>query len=327
MNAILIDTDVGTDVDDALALALAACWAAVDLRAVTTVTTNPRLRARLARKLMLLAGRPDVAVAAGCGPTLLRTKPGLSLGHEGQGILENSEDGQDFHPEHAVDLIVDTLRNSPTKPTLVCMGPLTNVALAIIKEPFIVERLERVILVGGCLSAERMGGGEFDIPEQVAHMLEHNLNSDGEAAQVVWEAGLPLLLVPTDLTYRLWFDEAEVALIGSGSSPLRQALHAACEIWLPIFRGLTGGIGLPETFARAYLHDPFAVALAGNPALAQTRPAQVMLQSLDGQLRTREIAGGPPNMEIVTALDAPMAKDLILRCLTGTCDAADEGMG
>src|SRR5690606_25695126 len=113
--------------------------------------------------------------------------------------------------------------------------------------------------------------------------------------------------------------------LATSGGRLGQTLHTVCTIWVQVFRQLASAIGLPEGFARPYLHDPFAVALAGDPTLAQLRPACVRLQRVDGQLRLQEVAGAPPNMEMVTAVDAPAFKQLLGRCLAGLGEAAREG--
>src|SRR5512133_3786107 len=107
---IFLDTDIGTDVDDAVALALAARSPELDLLGVGTVFGDVVLRAQIARTILGLAGDSRTPVAAGCGTTLRgRIPPRAMLGHEGKGILERGRPGGTTYPGHAVDLLIDVL--------------------------------------------------------------------------------------------------------------------------------------------------------------------------------------------------------------------------
>jgi len=303
MKQIIIDTDIGTDVDDALALALAARSPEIELLGVTTACGDAALRARIARKILSLAGKEEIPVAAGCGPSLLRTNPGFMLGHEGEGILEGDEDGTPYYPEHAVDLLVDKIKEAPEKLTIVTIGPVTNVALAIIKEPWIIERVERLVIMGACLYPERVGGGKVEIPEQLAARMEHNLGIDPEAAEVVLGAGIPTVLVPAEVTYSVWLTDQDRSTLRGINTPLANTLSTAVDIWVEVFQKFFPTLGLPASLGRAYLHDPLAVATAFDRRFVEIEPMHVRLERREGALRTLREPGKEPNAEVAVSVD------------------------
>src|SRR5262245_58458891 len=121
--AVLLDTDIGTDVDDAIALALILSAPELELRAVTTVSGDTQRRAQIAHKLLSLAGRQHVPIAAGIREPILRQRNFLWLGHEGRGIVEDG-DKPELSPTHGVDLLIETILSQ--RPHVVAIGPLSN---------------------------------------------------------------------------------------------------------------------------------------------------------------------------------------------------------
>jgi hypothetical protein len=147
---IILDTDIGTDVDDAWALATVLGSPELDLLGVTTVYGDTALRASIARTLLILAGRADIPVA--CGQE--RPLPGAPAvywpGHEGRGLLRfDGSDPQDFHPLPASDFIIEMSHRYAGELLLVAIAPLTNVAMALRRDPSLVRWLQGVVLMGG----------------------------------------------------------------------------------------------------------------------------------------------------------------------------------
>ena len=148
---LLLDTDIGDDVDDAFALLLAARQPAIELLGVTTVYGPVQERALIARKLLDTAGRSDVPVAVGEGITLAGRDPGRVL-TSGQGYVDLSEWERlaaALHPQPGVDFLIETVLSAPEPPVLVALGPLTNVAAALRREPRLAGHLRSLILMGG----------------------------------------------------------------------------------------------------------------------------------------------------------------------------------
>jgi purine nucleosidase len=262
MVRVLLDTDIGSDVDDALALCFALRSPELRLEGVTTVYGDVHLRARIARKLLALGGQPAVPVAAGLALPLLREREILVMGHEGQGIVEDGEPGLEPIEEHAVDFLIRTVLNSPGEITLLAIGPLTNVADAIIRQPLIVERLRELIFIGG---VARLGDNALEVPA-----LEWNVRADPEAARLVFNSGVRLTMLGMDVTRReaTRLHEEHLRRIQAVPTRLAQAVARLIEIY---WRHA-------EPRMRC-IHDVVAVAYALDRSLVETRPMRVEVET------------------------------------------------
>jgi purine nucleosidase len=308
---IIIDTDVGTDVDDALALGLAARSLEMELLGVSTVAGDTNLRARIARKVLNVAGKPGIPIAAGLGPTLKGDNPGLMMGHEGQGILDSDDDGLPYESVSAVELLPKWIREAPSKPTIVTIGPQTNLAMVLQKDPSLVDSIERVIVMGGSIYPERVGVG-VDIPYQMQLRLEHNLGADIDAAEIVFASGVPITMVPAEITYSIWLTDEDRSSLRQAAAPLARLLAEAVDIWVPVFQNLFGNIGLPAEFGRSYLHDPLALTVAFDQRFVSVEDMHVRVERQDGVIRTIPDPSMPPNMRVVTAVDGPAFRTFFL---------------
>jgi len=301
-SAVLLDTDIGTDVDDAIALALLLASPEIDLCGVTTVSGDTELRARIARKLLALGGRPDVPITAGVREPVLRQRSFLWLGHEGQGIVDPSDHPQ-ASPVHGVDLLIETVLRE--HPHVVAIGPLSNLAVAIMKEPRIIEAIPELTIMGGSI------GGAAEVPA-----VEYNLCSDAEAALVVFNAGLHLTVVPLDVTWRVFFTSAELLRLRASRSRLVQTLCDAIDIWAPIQRGFLDMMPRFDRDIVAFLHDPLTVALHIDRSLVTTRRMSMRAVIVDGALCLREEAGAP-EIEVAVDVDAPRFVEFVMERLLG----------
>ncbi len=298
-----IDTDIGTDIDDSLALALAARSPEIELTGVTTVTGDTALRARIARKILSLAGKDDVPVAAGCGTNLMQTKFHLTQGNEGKGILDTDSDGLPYHAGHAVDFMIEQIKKTSGKTTLVTIGPVTNVALAILKEPDIIKHIEKLVVMGGCVYPEWLSQ-QSGVPLEITPRMEYNLCTDPEAAEIVFKAGMPTVLVPVEVTLQTWLNNDEQTRLRNFGSTLTQKLIAAIDIWIPLIRKIMVGYGMPGEFARPYLHDPLTVAVAFERRFVKLEPMHIRVAQIGKMLRTLKEPDKKPNMEVAVSVDA-----------------------
>ena len=261
---LLLDTDIGDDVDDAFALLLAARQPAVELLGVTTVYGPVQERALIARKLLDTAGRSDVPVAVGEGITLAGRDPGRVL-NSSQGYVDLTEWEQlaaALHPQPGVDFLIETVLSAPEPPVLVAIGPLTNIAVALRREPRLARRLRSLILMGGRL-------GEH------AALGEHNFNSDAAATQVVIESGCPLWIGTYEVTQQARIGETERAALYATSDPACMAVAAMLDLNLRELRRQTTSMYDPATLTLGYT-DEFITLQRGR--FTHTRAADDLTQ-------------------------------------------------
>jgi purine nucleosidase len=255
----ILDTDIGTDVDDCLALALILGSPEFALEGVTCVYGDTELRGRMVRKLLALRGRDDVPIRLGARPPLLGLREIHWVGHEGKGLLDAEDHVVGFSPEHAADFIVRTVMDKPDQIHLLAIGPLTNVALAMAKEPRLAAHLAHLTIMGGALR------GPDSLGLAVA---EHNIVCDPEAAQIVLSSGAAMSLVPLDVTTRCSIRPDHVARLRAVGDPFHDAVADQVERY-PWFvkKGST------------FLHDPLAAAIVIEPGLVETVPLHVAVET------------------------------------------------
>jgi purine nucleosidase len=259
----ILDTDIGTDVDDCLALALILGSPEFALEGVTCVYGDVELRGRLVRKLLALRGREDIPIRLGTRPPLLGLREIHWMGHEGEGLLNAADDAVAFSPEGAVDFIVRTVMDSPGQIHLLAIGPLTNVALAMVKEPRLAKSLAHLTVMGGVLRGPDALG---------LAVAEHNIVCDPEAAHIVLSSGAPITLVPLDVTTRCSIRPDHVARLRAVGDAFHDAVADQVERY-PWFvkKGST------------FLHDPLAAAIVIEPDLVDTVPLHVAVE-MQGRL-------------------------------------------
>lgn len=248
---IILDTDIGDDIDDALALALALQSPELDLRAVTTVIDDTETRTRLAWKELGLYGRQDIPVATGASEPLLDpVRPQRARQFE---VLTDADTVPEAAHRRAADLIIDTLMASPRPMTLVPIGPLTNIALALKSGPNIRPKIARIVLMGGAF-----------------HMLnqEYNIWRDRVAAEIVFSSGVPITAVGLDVTTRCKLEGADLARLRAAANPASRFLAKLIDLWQD---------GHPNQFPT--LHDPLAVAAAFQPNLIETQLGSVQVET------------------------------------------------
>ncbi len=310
--AVLIDCDPGHD--DALAILLAVRH--LDVRAITAVHGNaPLARTHVnARRVLELAGRTDIRVAAGCDRPLVRDAHFAPDVHGESGL-----DGTDL-PEptmplvdaHATDVIIELSRSVPGL-HVIAVGPLTNVATALRRDPTLASRVARFSIMGGSLTWGN-----------VTPAAEFNVWADPDAAHVVFGSGVPITMVGLNVTMQsIATPERRAQLRAAGG---RAAIAAAdmldhYAVGEGQYSGLPGGA----------LHDPMAVATLIDPSIVTTTPLNVQVETsrgsvawgmtlcdgrgLDAAFRPRGVytQGGAttPNADVAVAVDEPRFWDLL----------------
>jgi purine nucleosidase len=297
---IVLDTDIGTDVDDALALALALASPELDLVAVTTVAGDTTLRARIAARLLRLAGRADIPVHAGSAQSLATPGGFAWFGHEGEGILDEAPDP--IAAEPAVDALLRLFRDDAAL-ELVAVGPLTNLAVALERDPSFARRVTRLTIMGGWLRGAVVG--RRTLPPAV----DYNLCSDPVAAMRVLSAGIPTRLVSADATVQVWLTQEDVGGLERAGSPLQRVLARAIRRWAPVQERLFAGLGAPlPPDNAAFLHDPLALACVHDESFCTMEDLTIEPAVVDGVFRSCVRASGAPGafpVRCATAVDAP----------------------
>src|SRR5579864_7927636 len=216
---IIIDTDIGDDVDDAFALAFAVRSPEFQILGVTTTFGDTETRAKIADHFLAEVGRTDIPVLAG-RPTA--TNNPMSQRH----YADDSRYTKSSHSD-GVDFMLDQIRKYPGEITLIAIGPLMNVGAAIDKDPATFRKLKRIVLMGGSI---RRGYGDLGYTPPVPPMREWNILNDVSSAQKLFAAGVPLFVMPLDST-QLKLDEVKRAWLFSRGTPITDALAILYHLW------------------------------------------------------------------------------------------------
>jgi len=259
---IIIDTDPGTD--DALALMLALNSPELDVRAVTVVPGNVTAAMGLenALRMISLANRCDIPVAGGAQHPLFQKLITAEFWHgkNGLGNVELPASKCKVDPRFGPDLIIQLVHASPHEITLVPVGPLTNIALAVEKDPSIVPLVKEVILMGGSIS-----GGN------VTAAAEFNIYNDPEAAQIVFQAGWPLTMVGLEVGDKALFTHKYLDELGQTRGPVNDFIVSVLKFMVNL-SGTFGASGSP-------MYDPSAVAVATDSSLVRVQEMHVDVET------------------------------------------------
>jgi purine nucleosidase len=299
---IWLDTDLGTDVDDALALAFALRHPELELAGVSTVFGDVELRARMVEALLRLAGAEGPPVLAGLGKPLTENRIGIMLGHEGQGLLTDASPRirTDSDPDGArrVDALAQAIEGARAD-ALVAIGPLTNVA-ALLRAG---SKLPRLSIMGGKTAPVTIEGVTPTIDEW-------NWHCDPDAVATLLgqrppSAGLPRVF-PAEITFRTPISPADHAALAGGDA-LCRSLASLAEIWL----GKLAEIGSQRP--QIFLHDPLTVASLPAPDLCPMQPLRLERDGASGCVRRP----GPANVELAVDVDPQRIRDLVMDTLLG----------
>lgn len=262
---IIIDTDPGQDDAAAIMLALGSPDE-IEVLGITTVAGNVplSLTSKNARIVCEFANRPDVKVYAGSERPLKRKPISAEHVHGETGLNgpELFEPTMQLQEENGVDFIIETLRREPSGTVTLCtLGPLTNVANALIKAPDIATRIREIVM---------MGGAYFEVGN-ITPAAEFNIYVDPEAADVVFKSGVRLVMIPLDLTHKVLTLKARVAKIRAIGSRPAVALAEMLDFFERFDIEKYGSDGGP-------LHDPTTIAYVLKPELFAGRECNVEIE-------------------------------------------------
>ena len=286
----ILDTDIGSDVDDILALVMLVRAPEVDLIGVTTVYGDTVLRARMTRQVLDQMGRTDVAIGIGARETLTG-RPVWWAGHEGQG-LPDIDQVQIYADNTAAAVLRHAAAEHRGHLDLFAIGPLTNVAEAISADENFAASLHHLYIMGGAFWMEQP---------------EHNVKSDPEAADIVFRSGIPMTACGLDVTQRVWLREADMSQIREATDGIGSVLEDQVQRWWSF-------IGANEN----NLHDPVAILPAVRPEVFRFEQCDVHVE-LDGTDpgRTRLERCDAGAVRIAADVDMEAAEQEIVRRLVG----------
>jgi purine nucleosidase len=321
--------DVDTGIDDALALLYVCAHEEARILGVSTVVGNVPLSAatRNTRAVLALAGRADIPVWPGAATALSVSVRDASEVHgkTGLGHAVLPEPDEPAQSLHALDAIVSAAHAHAGRLILVATGPLTNIALAVMREPELPRLVKRFVIMGGAYSE----------PGNVTPCAEFNIWHDPEAARIVFRAfggvgGAPVTAIGLDVTRKTIIDESDVAAIAARCDgkphgpPLTRFLGDSSRFYFERMEKIYG----QRIFT---MHDPLALAVALDPTLVETRRATVDVET-SGRLATgativdwRSQWGRIANTEVAVKVDAERFRGLFFEAMARLADGPAKG--
>lgn len=248
---VILDTDIGDDIDDALALALALQSPELDIRAIVTVLQHGDRRADLTWKILELYGRTDIPVGVGAEQPLLAAQRQEQVVQTR--ALEPSYRIPAGKRRVGLQLLIDTCLNAPGKITILAYGPATNIALALRAEPRIKQKIEKIVLMNGVFF--RAG-------------LEYNTYRDPEASAIVYAEGVPVEAVGLDVTTKCMLSPQHLDSMQKSPHPSVRFLRELIGYW-------QGG----KTDKMPTLHDPLAILVTFQPSLVDYATGEVKVET------------------------------------------------
>jgi inosine-uridine nucleoside N-ribohydrolase len=286
---VIIDTDVGDDIDDAFALAVALQDPRLHVVGITTAWGDTRTRTLLVRRLLASLGRKDVVVAQ--GPETPNKVP-FTQKKWASGAVDTSA------APDAITFIRDEVSRRPGEITLIALAPLSNIEALQRRAPQVLRQLKRVVMMGGSIYAGYNVGGAIPVAKPNA---EYNVVSAPEGLRILLQSGVPVQMFPLDST-QIKFDEVERDRLFAYGSPASDALALLYHQW----RLLNSWGQITPT-----LFDAVPVVWMLQPSVCQLKPLRV---EVDGQGYTRPV-GGAPNVSVCLTLDENPTQRLILETL------------
>jgi len=295
---IWLDTDIGSDVDDALTLGYALRHPNVELVGVSTVFGDVDLRTRITHALLALADRPDVPVVTGLGNPLAVARKGVMFGHEGRGLLDSAEPVMRVESDPDAATTIDALAEAVDRTApdaIVAIGPMTNLGALAARG----VTLPRLAIMGGKVE-------DVQLPGAIGGIEEWNWFSDPLAVQhVLAQPGdPPHRVLPAEVTFETHLEPDDVAAL-AGGDPLAQTLARLSGIWLDFI----GRAGAKQP--RVHLHDPLTLATLFEPNLCAFAERRI---EIDDAGQTRQVEG-EANSEVGTRVD----NDALRAHLMETC--------
>ena len=300
---VILDTDPG--IDDALALILLKAMPEVSLQAITVTHGNTTVEkcTTNALKLVELLGLTDVPVAMGATEPLVKN---LSIAEEthgdtGLGHAVLPEPQTKISSTNAANLIIEIVNANPGEITILCIGPVTNLALALLKDPSLRKKIKNVVSMAGSIH----------YPGNATPSSEYNVFCDPESYDILLRSGIDLTIVPLDVTYQCLFTKSHVERLSDAREDIRTFIDRSTAFYMEFhaeYQGIQG----------CAINDPLAAALLVNPDLVSYRDYYVDIE-LRGEFTTAKLSadhfkasGNAPNAKVAMEVDVEAFMDFFI---------------
>lgn len=300
---VILDTDPG--IDDALAFILLKAMPEISLQAITVTHGNTSVEkcTTNALKLVELLGMQDVPVAMGATEPLVRA---LSIAEEthgdtGLGHAILPEPKTQVIQENAANLIIDIVNANPGEITILCIGPVTNLALALLKEPRLRKKIKNVVSMAGTIH----------YPGNATPSSEYNVFCDPESFDILLRSGIDLTIIPLDVTYQCLFTKAHIARLDGAREDIRTFIDRSTAFYMEFhaeYQGIQG----------CAINDPLAAAILVKPDLVTFRDYYVDIE-LHGEFTTAKISadhfnasGKAPNAKVAMEVNVDLFMDFFI---------------
>lgn len=281
MKKIILDCDPG--MDDSMAIVMAAKAPQLELLAVTTVSGNYPVEVTSvnARKVLEMLGRQDIPAAKGMAHPMVRPAPPDPFTHGSDGQAENflPDPAMPLAQEHAVDLIIRLVRENPDEVTILCTGPMSNLAMALVKEPALAGQIAGVVAISGMFGLNQYAfqNATGDTPQS-----EWNVYVDPEAAKLVYESGVPLVALGLDVATHFDVNFSQEDIAAFASSPRPEAKFLSQAIRFAAGRGFEAYTTIIDCMAVGYAIDPSLVRMMkGRVGIETQSPLTLGMTVLD----------------------------------------------
>jgi inosine-uridine nucleoside N-ribohydrolase len=300
---LILDTDPG--IDDALAFILLKAMPEISLQAITTTHGNTTVQkcTENALKLVELLGMEDIPVAEGAYEPLVKTLSVAEETHGDTGLGHAVLPASKIKPVaiNAANLIIDIVNANPGEITILCIGPVTNLALALLKEPSLRKKIKNVVSMAGTIH----------YPGNATPSSEYNVFCDPEAFEILLRSGIDLTIVPLDVTYKCLFTKAHIERLKGARADIHTFIDRATAFYMDFhleYHGIEG----------CAINDPLAAAILLKPELVTMRDYYVDIE-LHGDFTTAKLSadhfvalGNPPNAQVAMEVDVEGFMDFFI---------------
>jgi inosine-uridine nucleoside N-ribohydrolase len=300
---LILDTDPG--IDDALAFILLKAMPEISLQAITTTHGNTTVQkcTENALKLVELLDMENIPVAEGAHEPLVKTLSVAEETHGDTGLGHAVLPAPKIKPvaSNAANLIIDIVNANPSEITILCIGPVTNLALALLKEPSLRKKIKNVVSMAGTIH----------YPGNATPSSEYNVFCDPEAFDILLRSGIDLTIVPLDVTYKCLFTKAHIERLKGAREDIRTFIDRATAFYMDFhleYQGIEG----------CAINDPLAAAILLKPELVAMRDYYVDIE-LHGDFTTAKLSadhfvalGNPPNAQVAMEVDVEGFMDFFI---------------